>query len=52
MRVRLDDEALARSLPAGSVGDAAIFTEHVKAAHLIRRVLLRQLAILNYVVPF
>jgi len=52
IRVRLDDEALARSLPAGSVGDAAIFTGHVQAAHVIRKVLLRQIAILNYINPF
>ena len=36
----------------GSTGDAAIFTNHVKVAHVIRRVLLRQIAILNYVNPF
>lgn len=52
VRVKLDDDRLAAGLPAGSVGDAAIFTEHVKAAHVIRKVLLRQIAILNYVVPF
>ena len=40
------------ALPAGATGDAAIFTEHVKAAHVIRNVLLRQVAILNYVNPF
>jgi hypothetical protein len=37
---------------AGSTGTAAIFTEAVKATHVIRKVLLRQLAILNYVNPF
>ncbi|MBN9085305.1 MAG: HlyD family secretion protein [Reyranella sp.] len=52
VRVKLDDDALAARLPAGSVGDAAVFTEHVKASHVIRKVLLRQIAILNYVVPF
>lgn len=52
VRVKLDDEAFATRLPAGSTGDAAIFTEHVKEAHIIRRVLLRQVAILNYVNPF
>ena len=51
VRVKLDDQALAESLPAGSVGDAAIFTEHVTASHIIRKVLLRQIAILNYVLP-
>lgn len=52
VRVRLDDDRLAQSLPAGSTGDAAIFTEHVKVAHVIRKVLLRQIAILNYVIPY
>jgi RND family efflux transporter MFP subunit len=52
IRVRLDDAGFAEALPAGSAGDAAIFTEHVKAAHVIRKVILRQLAILNYVLPF
>lgn len=52
MRVRLYDDAFARSLPAGSTGDAAIFTDHVKPAHLIRKVILRQIAITNYVNPF
>lgn len=52
VRVKLDDEAFARSLPAGSVGTAAIFTDRVKPAHVIRKVLLRQIAITNYVNPF
>jgi RND family efflux transporter MFP subunit len=51
-RIRLDDAKLADSLPAGSTGTAAIFTDHVKAAHVIRKVLLRQTAIMNYVLPF
>lgn len=52
VRIRLDDQAFAASLPAGSTGDAAIFTERVKPAHVIRKVLLRQIAITNYVNPF
>jgi multidrug resistance efflux pump len=52
VRVKLDDADFADALPAGAVGDAAIFTERVKPAHLIRRVILRQIAILNYVNPF
>jgi RND family efflux transporter MFP subunit len=52
VRVRLDDDALARQLPAGSTGTAAIFTEAAKPTHIIRKVLLRQIAILNYVNPF
>jgi len=52
VRVALEDTEITRRLPAGSVGTAAIFTGHVTASHIIRRVLLRQEAILNYVVPF
>ena len=52
VRVRIDDAAFARSLPAGSIGAAAIFTDRVKAAHVIRKVLLRQIAITNYINPF
>lgn len=52
IRVKLDDADAARRLPAGSAGDAAIFTDHIKPSHIIRRVLLRQIAILNYVNPF
>ena len=52
VRIRLDEEEVVRRLPAGSTGVAAIYTEHVKAAHVIRKVVLRQTAILNYVNPF
>jgi len=52
VRVKLDDADLAKRLPAGSAGTAAIFTEAAGATHLIRKVLLRQIAILNYVNPF
>jgi len=52
VRVKLDNAKVAALLPAGSAGDAAIFTDHVKATHIIRRVLLRQIAITNYVNPF
>jgi multidrug resistance efflux pump len=52
VRVTLDDAEVARRLPAGSTGEAAIFTDRVKASHVIRKVLLRQVAILNYVNPF
>ncbi len=51
VRVRLDDQAFAASLPAGATGTAAIFTDHVKATHIIRRVVLRQVAIMNYIDP-
>jgi hypothetical protein len=52
VRVKLEDAAFAERLPAGATGTAAIFTDHVRVSHVIRRVLLRQLAILDYVSPF
>ncbi len=52
VRVALDDASVAGRLPAGSTGEAAIYTDHVKASHAIRKVLLRQIAILNYINPF
>jgi multidrug resistance efflux pump len=52
IKVKLDDDAFAKSLPAGATGTAAIYTDHVTISHFIRRVLLRQVAILNYINPF
>ena len=52
VRVKMDDGEFVRRLPAGATGTAAIFTDHVKVSHIIRRVLLRQIAIINYVNPF
>jgi RND family efflux transporter MFP subunit len=52
VRVRLDDADTARNLPAGTTGTAAIYTEHLKPTHVVRRVILRQIAIINYVNPF
>ena len=52
VRFTLDDASVGQRLPAGSTGTVAIYTDHVKAAHVIRQVVLRQTAILNYVNPF
>jgi RND family efflux transporter MFP subunit len=52
VRVHLDDRSVGEQLPAGSVGAAAIYTDHITASHIIRQVILRQASILNYVVPF
>jgi multidrug resistance efflux pump len=52
VRVRLDDADFASRPPAGSVGTAAIYTDRLKPTHVVRRVILRQIAILNYVNPF
>ncbi len=52
LRVTLDDPGLADRLPSGSVGSAAIYTDHVKVSHVIRQVVLRQQALLNFIWPF
>lgn len=52
VRFTLDDAEVARRLPAGSTGTAAVYTEHVQVAHVIRKVVLRQTSIINYVDPF
>ncbi len=41
-----------RSPPASSTSEAAIFTQYVKASRIIRQVMLRMQAILNYVIPY
>ncbi|MGV2980426.1 efflux RND transporter periplasmic adaptor subunit [Camelimonas sp. ID_303_24] len=51
VKLILDDAGVASRLPAGSVGSAAIYTDHVVASHMVRKVLLRQEAILNYILP-
>jgi RND family efflux transporter MFP subunit len=52
VRVALDDPLLASTLPAGATGDAAIYTDSVQPTHLIRRIMIRMSAYLNYVLPF
>ena len=52
VRIALDNKELANRLPAGTAGQAAIFTDQMSSTHFIRRIILRQVAILNYVNPF
>ncbi len=52
VRIALDDADVVKRLPAGSTGTAAIFTDHVKPTHVIRKVMLRMQAIFNYINPF
>jgi RND family efflux transporter MFP subunit len=52
VRVKLNDADIASNLPAGAAGTAAIYTGRMKPTHVVRRVILRQIAILNYVNPF
>ncbi|MDR6953361.1 hypothetical protein J2X65_002722 [Ancylobacter sp. 3268] len=51
VRVTRDDASLAKRLLAGRAGSAAIYTDHVKASHILRQVVLRQQAILKHVLP-
>lgn len=52
VRVALDDPAIAAKLPAGTTGTAAIYTSSAKPTHIIRRVMIRMSAWLNYINPF
>ena len=48
---QLDDPELEVELMPAALVDWAIYTPRTKAAHLIRRVMIRMTAILNYVNP-
>ncbi len=52
VRIKVDDADVLKRLPAGSTGQAAIYTEHVKPTHVVRKVMLRMSAIFNYINPF
>lgn len=52
VRVMLDDKEFASRLTAGGTADAAILTDRFRLTHLIRRILLRQIAIVNYIKLF
>jgi len=49
-RLEITDDLPGYQLPPGSTAQVAIYTEHVAAVAIIRRVLLRMKAWLNYVV--
>jgi multidrug resistance efflux pump len=51
VRLKLDDEEVARSLPTGAAGTAAIYTGEFEISYLIRRVAMRMEAWLAYIVP-
>jgi len=51
VRLRLDDEEVARSLPTGAAGIAAIYTGEFEVSYMIRRVMMRMDAWLAYIVP-
>lgn len=51
VRFKLDDQPPAKDLAAGVSGSAAIYTQHVKFIHLLRKVIMRVDSYLNYIVP-
>jgi RND family efflux transporter MFP subunit len=52
VRVDLDDKKTASLIPAGATGEAAIYTESASATHVVRRIMIRMTAYLNYVLPY
>ncbi len=52
VRIELDQDPMLERLPAGAVGDSAIYSEVGNPTHVIRKVMLRMTAFTNYVVPF
>ena len=49
-KLKLDGKSAGMVLPAGAVGDGAIYTEHAAAIHILRMVLLRVTTKTNYLV--
>ena len=52
VRIKLEDDTLMNSLPAGAVGSVAIYTGSGAATHVIRKVMIRMDAYMNYLIPY
>lgn len=52
VRLKLEDEAVRLKIPPGMVGTAAIYTGKFNAISIIRRVMIRTEAFMNFVIPF
>lgn len=52
VRLTLDDKALMKSLPAGVVASVAIYSDAGRGTHIIRKVMLRMDAYMNYIIPW
>ncbi len=50
VKLELEEKHRDLFLAAGAVGNGAIYTEHLKPVHLVRRVVLRVSSIMNYLV--
>jgi hypothetical protein len=46
----IDERYKAEFLAAGAAGDAAIYTDHLHAVHIIRKIIMRVGSYLNYLV--
>ena len=51
VKLDVEEKDLATFLAAGAAGDAAIYTQHLEAIHIIRKVVLRVGSYLNYLIP-
>lgn len=51
VRIKLEDDPQLTQLQPGMVGTTAIYTESAAGTHIIRKVMIRMEAILNYVIP-
>ncbi len=51
VKLNMDDRHAELLLPAGAVGDGAVYTDHLAFLHIIRKVMLRISTKLNYIIP-
>jgi multidrug resistance efflux pump len=51
VKLAMDDRHAELLLPAGAVGDGAVYTDHLAFLHIIRKVMLRISTKLNYIIP-
>ena len=49
MKIDLDDDMSRFNLPAGSVAEVAVYTEHVQHVVMIRKILLRMKSWQNFI---
>jgi hypothetical protein len=47
-----DKNSTLQRLPGGAMGTAAIYTNSVKATHIIRKVMMRMQSWMNYIIPY
>lgn len=52
VRLRLENKELMNNLPAGAAASVAIYSSKGKATHLIRKVMIRMDAYMNFIIPF